>query len=123
MKLSQLQNACWKWLSPYCYETKTCYQLSQIEASVEPVTKLCQIPMEMFLADGMKGSPQRVLYVADDGIDPLELRDLDAGRAAAGDDYRVVIPGSAEGLEAAQAIGNNLGTRSQMVGSPCINSF
>lgn len=123
MKLSHLQNPCWERSGPDSNEAKTRDQLAQIEASVEPITKLREISMEMLLADGMKGPSQRVLDVADDGVDPLELGDLDTVRAAAGDDFPVLVAGRAERIETAQTIGDNRATGSKMVGGPGCNRF
>ena len=101
MKLSHFQNMCWKRSSPDGHKTKARYQLAQIKTPVEPITKLCEIPMEMLLADSMKGTSQRVFHVTDDGINPFELWDLNTVRAAAGKNYLVYMAGSADCLEAA----------------------
>lgn len=98
MKLSHLQSPCWEGLSPHCYETKTRYQLAQIKTPVEPITKFCQVPVEVFLTDGMKCSSQRVLWIADNGVKPLEFRDFDTIRTTSADDCRKVISSSADGL-------------------------
>lgn len=123
MKLSHLQNTCRKWLSPDGYETKTRYQLTQIESSVEPITKLCQISGKMFLANGMKGSPQRVFYITNYGIDPFELRDLDTIGTTTSDNYFMITSGLTGCSETVQAIGNNIGTRGEVDGNPSFNSF
>ena len=123
MKLSHLQNPRREGLCSHGNEEEPWYQLPQIEAPVEPITKFCQIPREMLLADCMECPSQRVLHIADNGIEPLEFRDLDTVRATAGDDCGMVIPGSADCLETAKAIGNNLSPRSYMLGSPGVNSF
>jgi hypothetical protein len=123
MKLSHLQNPRRERLSSHGYETKSRYQLAQIKAPVEPITKFCQIPGEMFFADSMAGSSQRVLHVTDYGVDPFEFRDLHTFRATSGDDCGMVIASSANGIEATKAIGDNVGFWSQMMSSPSFNSF
>jgi hypothetical protein len=86
MNLSHLQDPCRAGLISHGYETKSRYQLTQIKAPVELITKFCQIPRGMFIADGMEGSSQRVIHITDNGADPLEFRNLDTIRATSRDD-------------------------------------
>ena len=123
MKLSNFQNSSREGLHSHGYEIKPCYQLPQIETPVEPVGKLCEISQEMFLTDCMKCLSQRVLHIADNGDEPLELSDLYIVRASTNDDRNMVIPSSANFFEAAKTICNNIRSGSYMLVSPGFNSF
>ena len=121
MKLSRFYDARWQGRCPHRHIAKSRDQLAKIKAPVESITKLGKIPVKMSLADCMKGAPQRVLDVADDGVDPIEFRDFDTLRSASGDNHAMIMTSVFNGVEAAQPIGDYVATRRQMARRPLTN--
>src|SRR5439155_10720220 len=89
----------------------------QIEAPIEPVLDLGEVAMRVL---GDLHSVVRAchcgLQVAEDGVDGLKLRQLDAGLAAAGDDS-LVYASAFECHEAVQAIGDHCQRTHQRLGN------
>lgn len=63
--------------------------------------------------ESMVGSGKRRLQIAQKGVDRAKLRQLHAGRAAAGDGAIVNRAGFRDSTKAPQSIGNDLGRRAQ----------
>ncbi len=65
----------------------------------------------MLAAEVMVGALQAVFDVAEDGVEPLELRDGHAAIAATGDNGLVLEPGAGDACKTGEAIGPHDGVR------------
>ena len=70
----------------------------------------------------MKGTAEAGLEVAQQGVDPAELRQV-AGVLTAGDDCLVVAAGRGHGAEAGQSIGENMAAGRAVAFSPVRDRF
>ena len=88
----------------------------EIEAAIESVLHLSEVAMGVLgEVEGVIGAAQRALEVAEQGVDRLELRQLDARLAAAGDDALVrAIPRlSSKRISLASQVESRIGVRSR----------
>ena len=78
------------------------------EATVEAEAVAAQVaPGVLLKVEGVEGSAEAGLEVAQQGVDPPELRQV-VWMLAAGDDSPVVAVGCGHGAEAGQAIGKDM---------------
>ena len=81
----------------------------QVESAIEAVAELPQVARQMLATELMVGTVQAVLDVAEDGVEPLELRDGHAAVAAAGDDDLMFETGAGDARKALESIGQHDG--------------
>jgi len=81
----------------------------QVKAAIEAIAELPQVARQMLAAEVMVGALQAVFDVAEDGVEPLELRDGHAAIAATGDDGLVLEAGAGDARKAGEAIGQHDG--------------
>ena len=76
-----------------------------VEAAIEAIAELPQVARQMLAAEMMVGALQAVFDIAEDSVEPLELRDGHAAIAATGDDDLVLKTGAGDAGKAGEAIG------------------
>ncbi len=76
----------------------------QVKSAIEAIAELPQVARQMLAAELMVGTPQAVFDVAENGVEPLELRDGHAAIAATGDDGRVLKAGTGDARKAGESI-------------------
>ena len=81
----------------------------QVKAAMEAIAELPQVARQRLAAEVMVGALQAVFDVAEDGVEPLELRDGHAAIAATGDEGLVLESGMGDARKAGEAIGQHAG--------------
>lgn len=116
-------------ISPYCQavrkrrgpkgnEHKPGKQILKLEPPVELIAEFGKIPREMFLSNGMVGPVDRVLDVAQQGVDPEELGILDAVRSAPCDERLMTAARPGQFPESGEAIRHHDATGGQVFLDP-----
>lgn len=93
-------------------------QRGEVEAAVEPVAELGQLARQVLRTDHMIGAMQSVLDVAENGVEPVELFQLDAGCTTAGNHRLVLDVGSSDAVKAGKAIADDDAVGVDELGGP-----
>ncbi len=83
MNLSYRSEAVRQWWSPDGHVGQAFDHPVQFKSAVEPIGERAEVATQMFTVERMIGPVDRILDVAEHGIDPGKLRFLDTRRAAA----------------------------------------
>ena len=104
-------------------DDETCDQTPQIEAAVEPVGEASKVVLGVLaVVQGMEGSGQRGLEIAQHGVDPLEAGQV--ARLEGADHHREVkATGIGHRTEAGQTIAVHAGARCQIGLGPLADRF
>ena len=92
----------------------------ELGASIELVAERAEVTTKVFAVNGVIGAVDRVLDVAEHGVDPGTLRFLNTGRATAGGNAPVRA-GLDDGSEAWQPVGGHFCVRRQMLARPAVD--
>ena len=102
---------------------QTMYQLSQIKPSTEPVRESAQVAVGVFeKVEVLVRLVDLGLQVAQDGVDPRELRQV-SGFALADNDEAMSTTRVADGGEACQAVAANVATGHQVGFGPALDGL
>ena len=95
--------------------------LPEREATIEPVGELGEVPWQVFGTQAVVGAMQGAFDIAQDGVDPGELRMFDAGRSPSGHERLVKTPCVLHRAEAGQPIGYHDGAGLEVAPCPSFN--
>src|SRR5512144_3256485 len=105
MNLSQFYEPVGHRRGPGCDHRKPSQQVGQVEAAVEAPAELGEVARQMLVANGMVGSVDGVLDVAEHGVDPLERFAPAQATRPADDRWLVCATSLGDCGKAAQSIG------------------